>query len=316
MMGHMPAWSDMHEGAAILGDISAQRQRPALMFHSAPEPIDPLTGLPTAHGNPDAARSHSIGMTSELGPLGHMHGITHFSDSRQRSRSVRSSPTSVHGYPVGLGPGSHSTRSSPIDPGPMGIPDHSLGQLPRSHSFHGSYSDAQHHFLSAHGHLHNPLSVHSSEAIIHSGGNSPVAGSSEWLSSQSPSNSSIQMSLLSPHSAPRYMIVEMIRPWLINVVPVAIACDLLEHYFIGPRSALSSSSQDFAGSIFRKNTVLHASRPRKCTPALLFSMLCIASLSCPSAYLASSPRGRSRICKMLFDRTKALVQQSNNHITL
>ncbi|KAF2873360.1 fungal-specific transcription factor domain-containing protein [Massariosphaeria phaeospora] len=147
-------------------------------------------------------------------------------------------------------------------------------------------------------------------------GNSPVSGSPEWLSLPSPSTT---MYAGAPHpNAPqhlRYPVLQPLVPHLTNIMPVSLACDLLELYFQSSSSAFMQPVSPYVlGYVFRKRSFLRQTSPRVCSPALLASMLWIGCLTSESPYLASSPSARSQLSEKLINLTisllKPLVHQS------
>ncbi|KAF2708962.1 hypothetical protein K504DRAFT_381042 [Pleomassaria siparia CBS 279.74] len=147
-------------------------------------------------------------------------------------------------------------------------------------------------------------------------GHSPVAGSPGWLSLPSPSTT---MYTGAPHSsAPqqlRYPVLQPLIPHLTNVMPISLACDLLELYFQSSSSTFMQPVSPYVlGYVFRKRSFLRQNSPRVCSPALLASMLWIGCLTSESPYLASSPSARSQLSEKLINLTisllKPLVHQS------
>ncbi|KAH8681313.1 fungal-specific transcription factor domain-containing protein [Xylariales sp. PMI_506] len=107
----------------------------------------------------------------------------------------------------------------------------------------------------------------------------------------------------------RYPVLTPLLPHLVNVIPVALACDLIDHYF-----ACSSNSQPHPmspyvlGFVFRKRSVLHSSKPRRCQPALLASMLWVAAQTSEAPALASAPSARGKICHKLLELIMSLLK--------
>jgi len=99
---------------------------------------------------------------------------------------------------------------------------------------------------------------------------------------------------------------------------ISTACDLLEYYFQSSSSVfMEPTSPYILGSVFRKRSFLRQHKPRKCSPALLGSMLWIAAQTSEASYLTSSPSARSMICQKLWkltvDLLKPLVHSPSSH---
>jgi hypothetical protein len=147
-------------------------------------------------------------------------------------------------------------------------------------------------------------------------GHSPVSGSPGWLSLPSPSTT--MYTGVAHSNAPqqlRYPVLEPLIPHLTNIMPIQLACDLLELYFQSSSSAFMQPVSPYVlGYVFRKRSFLRQNSPRVCSPALLASMLWIGCLTSESPYLASSPSARSQLSEKLINLTisllKPLVHQS------
>jgi hypothetical protein len=147
-------------------------------------------------------------------------------------------------------------------------------------------------------------------------GTSPVSGSPGWLSLPSPSTT--MYAGAPPPNAPqqlRYPVLQPLVPHLTNIMPLSLACDLLELYFQSSSSAFMQPVSPYVlGYVFRKESFLRQNHPRACSPALLASMLWIGCLTSESPYLASSPSARSQLSEKLINLTigllKPLVHQS------
>ncbi|OAL54338.1 hypothetical protein IQ07DRAFT_264551 [Pyrenochaeta sp. DS3sAY3a] len=138
---------------------------------------------------------------------------------------------------------------------------------------------------------------------------SPVAGSPGWML---PSPSTTMYSG-APHQNPaqqlRYPVLQPLLPHLVNIMPVSLACDLLELYFQSSSSAFMQPVSPYVlGYVFRKRSFLRPSNPRVCSPALLASMLWIGCLTSESPYLSSSPSARSQLSEKLINLTIGLLK--------
>jgi hypothetical protein len=138
---------------------------------------------------------------------------------------------------------------------------------------------------------------------------SPVDGSPGWML---PSPSTTMYSG-APHHHPsqqlRYPVLQPLVPHLANIMPVSLACDLLELYFQSSSSAFMQPVSPYVlGYVFRKRSFLRTDNPRVCSPALLASMLWIGCLTSESPYLSSSPSARSQLSEKLINLTISLLK--------
>ena len=139
---------------------------------------------------------------------------------------------------------------------------------------------------------------------------SPLSGSPGWLPVASPSSES-QRSLPSVQRPLRYPVLNPLVPSIKTFVPTSTACDLLDVYFASlDCTSLHPMSPYLLGYVFRKNSILHPTRPRRCSSALLASMLWIAAQSSDAPFVACRPDTRSRICQRLLNLTIRLLQPS------
>ena len=137
----------------------------------------------------------------------------------------------------------------------------------------------------------------------------PVIPSPGWAAMPSPLN---QYHI--PHhnvqsSALRYPVLQPLIPHLGNIVPLPLACELLDLYFASSSSAhMHPMSPYVLGYVFRKRSFLHPTKPRKCTPALLASMLWVAAQTSDAAFLTIPPSARGRVCQRLLELTVGLLK--------
>ncbi|KAI9821765.1 MAG: hypothetical protein M1827_002346 [Pycnora praestabilis] len=141
-------------------------------------------------------------------------------------------------------------------------------------------------------------------------GNSPVGGSPGWLSLPSPS-----AALYPHHQYPsvsqslRYPVLQPLLHHISAILPLSLACDLLDLYFTSSSSAhMHPLSPYLLGHVFRKRSVLHPTRPRPCSPALLASMLWVGAQTSEAAFLTSPPAARGRICQKLLELTVGFLK--------
>ena len=106
----------------------------------------------------------------------------------------------------------------------------------------------------------------------------------------------------------RYPVLEPLLPHLGNIVPLSLACDLIDLYFSSSSSAqMHPMSPYILGFVFRKRAFLHPTRPRRCQPALLASMLWVAAQTSDASFLTSVPSARGKTCKKLLELTVSLL---------
>lgn len=106
----------------------------------------------------------------------------------------------------------------------------------------------------------------------------------------------------------RYPVLEPLLPHLGNIIPTSLACDLIDLYFSSSSSAqMHPMSPYVLGFVFRKKAFLHPTRPRRCQPALLASMLWVAAQTSDASFLTSVPSARSKTCQKLLELTVNLL---------
>jgi hypothetical protein len=138
---------------------------------------------------------------------------------------------------------------------------------------------------------------------------SPVNGSPGWIL-PSPSTTMYSGAPQQSHSQQlRYPVLQPLVPHLANIMPISLACDLLELYFQSSSSAFMQPVSPYVlGYVFRKRSFLRTNNPRVCSPALLASMLWIGCLTSESPYLSSSPSARSQLSEKLINLTISLLK--------
>ncbi|EAT83908.1 hypothetical protein SNOG_08740 [Parastagonospora nodorum SN15] len=165
----------------------------------------------------------------------------------------------------------------------------------------------------------NPFRLSDEAANIGYISQSPVPGSPGWML---PSPSTTMYSGAPQHNPSqqlRYPVLQPLVPHLASIMPVSLACDLLELYFQSSSSAFMQPVSPYVlGYVFRKRSFLRSHNPRMCSPALLASMLWIGCLTSESPYLSSSPSARSQLSEKLINLTisllKPLVHQTHGDI--
>ncbi|KAH9827956.1 Fungal specific transcription factor domain, partial [Teratosphaeria destructans] len=144
-------------------------------------------------------------------------------------------------------------------------------------------------------------------------GQSPMAGSPGWLSLPSLTSPT---AALYPHMQPttnnqilRYPVLRPILPHVSAVIPLSLACDLLELYFSSTSSTFTQPRSPYIlGYCLRKKSFLRQHNPRQCSPALLASMLWIGAQTSESSFLTSAPSARGKICQKLLELTIGLLK--------
>lgn len=132
-----------------------------------------------------------------------------------------------------------------------------------------------------------------------------------WMNIPSPSRQ-YQTHIPAPNfhnSQLRYPVLEPLVPHLGNIVPLPLACDLIDVYFSSSSSAqMHPMSPYVLGCVFRKRSFMHPSRPRRSQPALLASMLWVAAQTSDAPLLSSVPSARGKICQKLLELTVSLLK--------
>jgi len=136
-------------------------------------------------------------------------------------------------------------------------------------------------------------------------GKAPMVESPDWLALTSP------MFITEPLPVPtrtidslRYPVLRPLLPHIEQIIPQALACELLEQYFTSSTSAYLRPSNPYVlGYVFRKKSILHPTDPRPCTPALLASMLWTAAQTSDAGFLTTQLDARGRICQKLLELT-------------
>jgi hypothetical protein len=181
----------------------------------------------------------------------------------------------------------------------------SVGQTSSVHAF----QDASFAILSPqshHGHTggFSPMPRSCESPLTGFLGNSPAAASPGWLSLPSlPTNI--------PQSAGtlRYPVLRPLMPHIGQILPIPVACDLLEFYFTSSSSSfMHPLSPYILGYVFRKRSFLHPTNPRPCSPALLASMLWVAAQTSDVTFLTMVPSARVRTCQKLLELTVGLLK--------
>ncbi|KAH8429618.1 putative C6 transcription factor [Aspergillus melleus] len=141
-------------------------------------------------------------------------------------------------------------------------------------------------------------------------GLSPPAQSPGWLPLPSPSPANFHSFSMPPFgSTLRYPVLQPVLPHIASIIPQSLACDLLDVYFTSfSPSHLTPQSPYVIAYIFRKQSFLHPTKPRVCSPGLLASMLWVAAQTSDAAFLTSPPSARGRVCQKLLELTIGLLR--------
>ncbi|KAI1158936.1 fungal-specific transcription factor domain-containing protein [Nemania serpens] len=136
------------------------------------------------------------------------------------------------------------------------------------------------------------------------------AGSPGWMNMNSPPPQyQTQIPQNAYHQQLRYPVLNPLVPHLGNIIPVSLACDLVDLYFSSSSSAHAHPMSPYVlGFIFRKRSFLHPSKPRQCQPALLASMLWVAAQTSDAPFLTQVPSARGKICQKLLELTVNLLK--------
>jgi len=153
-------------------------------------------------------------------------------------------------------------------------------------------------------------------------GKAPMVESPDWMALTTPmyiQEPPLITTQPRPPDTLRFPVLRPLLPHLEPIMPQGLASDLLEQYFASSTSAYLRPSNPYVlGYIFRKKSVLHASDPRPCTPALLASMLWIAAQTSDAPYLTSQLDARGKVCQKLLELTinmlKPLIHNSSGMV--
>ena len=139
---------------------------------------------------------------------------------------------------------------------------------------------------------------------------SDAASPGGWMSLGSPSNQYQQHVTHHNFSRP-----SAIPSWSLSSLTLATSSlspwpvTLLDLYFASSSSALMHPTSPYVlGYVFRKHSILHPTKPRQCTPALLASMLWVVAQTSDAAFLTAPPSSRGRICQRLLELTVGLLK--------
>lgn len=115
------------------------------------------------------------------------------------------------------------------------------------------------------------------------------------------------------HKAPNddcwYKFLEPILPYIHNIIPASVACDLLEIFLTDPGSSLFRVASPYILTrVFRKKSITHPTNPRYTTPALLATILwCVAQTA--DVMMLHVPGTRAKIVNDLYDLATSLISE-------
>lgn len=106
-----------------------------------------------------------------------------------------------------------------------------------------------------------------------------------------------------------YKCLKPIMPLLEDIIDVDESCELLDFYFAQPCSSLFRSASPYVLThVLRKRSLLHLTRPRQTSPALLCAMLWVSAQTADIPLLLL-PGERTRVCDALRRLCMQLVQK-------
>lgn len=149
------------------------------------------------------------------------------------------------------------------------------------------------------------------------GGNSinayPITGeptSAGWVTMSSPPpRYQSYIPQVNYHQQLRYPVLSPLLPHLGNILPVSLACDLIDLYFASSSAARAHPMSPYVlGFVFRKRSFLHPDKPRQCQPALLASILWASAQTSDAPFIASVPSARGELCHRLLELTVSLLK--------
>ena len=114
--------------------------------------------------------------------------------------------------------------------------------------------------------------------------------------------------------AVRYPVLAPLMPYLTRILSPALASDLLESYVSHTSDSYSPISPLLLAHIFRVDSLLSVSKPRKCSLALLSSMLLVSANTTEFPFFGASPTARSRLHQQLLQLTVALMDKGHSNL--
>ena len=107
----------------------------------------------------------------------------------------------------------------------------------------------------------------------------------------------------------RYRFLDPVLPYIRNIIPASVACELLDIFLTDPGSSLFRGASPYILTrVFRKKSVLHPTAPRYATPALLATILwCVAQTA--DVMLLHVPGTRAKVVNDLYDLATTLISE-------
>lgn len=104
-----------------------------------------------------------------------------------------------------------------------------------------------------------------------------------------------------------YKFLTPVLPFIRNIIPASVACDLLDIFLTDPGSSLFRGASPYILTrIFRKKSILHPTNPRYATPALLATILwCVAQTA--DVMVLHVPGTRAKITNELYELATSLI---------
>ncbi|KAL8351326.1 hypothetical protein RB601_000623 [Gaeumannomyces tritici] len=326
---HSPSTAVSASGGSYGTSVHAHMQLASLLDSTAvmDHPGTAAVGMSSAHHH----HHHHQSATTALARAG---GPQHEGTSPPGGR-VPSVAGSQH---TAGGPGGGGTDAAPSDESAgYPSPDHGAGSVsggvglsphaqPRGVSFSGQSSSGG-IIGRTPGHGHSRGSFSTSATSVTGGvgpGNSTVGaaepggsgslggGAAGGMASTStpplfPDIQRVSSLYRAPSADCRYACLAPVLPYLGNIIPASVACDLLDVYLTEPGSSLFRCASPYILTrIFRKRSLLHPTRPRPTTPALLATMLWCAAQTA-DIVLLHVPGSRSKITNALYELSTSLI---------
>ena len=304
--------------------------RPAMPGRSASVSNPESCAIPQPNpGSHELVRANSVGMLPDQIQLGQVQPMAGIAEGQPQTNHM-DSPTSMSTSSFNmisdysrqvLGMGSMNSHQVAIDttmmhqiPQPLGTPD----------SFTG-FNDPPFSLMSPHHqdqcHTSFPFTRPEESPLANFMTASGMEESPSWLAPPSPSRGNFSSGqFLNAQATLRYPVLQPLVPKLKKIIPVSLACDLLDLYFASSSTAhMHPLSPYLLAFVFRKRSFLHPKNPRPCSPALLASMLWVAAQTSDASFLTSPPSARGKICQKLLELTvgllKPLIHGSGNSET-
>lgn len=106
-----------------------------------------------------------------------------------------------------------------------------------------------------------------------------------------------------------YRFLDPVLPYIRNILPASVACELLDIFLTDPGSSLFRGASPYILTrIFRKKSILHPTNPRYTTPALLATILwCVAQTA--DVMLLHVPGTRAKVVNDLYDLATSLTSE-------